>query len=99
MDTDSQNEGRASLEEIATNLGVEEEFVGDEKSCQKSMPNLHRKFTGAVGFETSTLDLGRQEWRLAKRGCAGIYIVFGFDVVEKRDIFINFKNSRKSFSV
>ena len=55
MDTDSQNEGRASLEEIATNLGVEEEFVGDEKSCQKSMPNLHRKFTGAVGFETSAL--------------------------------------------
>jgi hypothetical protein len=55
----SQNKWRAGVEGNETNLMVEAEFTGDEKRDRKSSPNLRRKFAGALGFETSALDLGR----------------------------------------
>jgi hypothetical protein len=50
---------RVGVENDETNLGVETKFAGDEKRGQKSSPNLRWKFAGALGFETSALDLGR----------------------------------------
>jgi hypothetical protein len=56
---DSYNERHAGVENDETNLEVEAELARDEERGRKSSPNLRRKFAGALGFETSALDLGR----------------------------------------
>jgi hypothetical protein len=49
------------------NLGVEAEFVGDEKRGRKNSLNVRRKSSLEMRCKTSAIDLRGYEWRLAKR--------------------------------